>query len=69
MLGSWQEVTATTLQEHTGLTMSQSKQYLLLLIGLSHVDEVHGVNVSVQETEHEVLAVLEGWLGERYLDR
>jgi len=69
LLGSWQEVTATTLQERTGLTMSQSKQYLLLLIGLSHVDEVHGINVSVQETEHEVLAVLEGWLGERYLDR
>jgi hypothetical protein len=49
--------------------MSQSKQYLLLLIGLSHVDEVHGIEVSAHDTEGEVLAVLEGWLGERYLDR
>lgn len=69
LLGRWQKVTATTLHERTGLTMSQSKQYLLLLIGLSHVDEVHGIDVTADETEGEVFAVLEGWLGERYLDR
>ena len=69
LLGSWQQRISEAMQAATGLTMSQSKQYFLLLIGLSHVDEVHGIDVAPDETESEVMAVLEGWLSERYRAR
>jgi len=58
---------ATTLQEPTGLSMSQSKQYLVRLIGLSYIDGTHGI--SVRANESEMSAVLQGRLGERYLNR
>jgi AcrR family transcriptional regulator len=69
LLGSWQEVTAKALENLAGLTTAQAKQYFLLLIGLAHLDQVHGIDVGATGTRGELSAVLEGWLGERYLDR
>ena len=69
LLGSWQEVTAGALESRAGLTTAQAKQYFLLLIGLAHLDQVHGINVGADDTDDELSAVLEGWLGDRYLDR
>jgi AcrR family transcriptional regulator len=69
LLGSWQEVTAGALENRAGLTTAQAQQYFLLLIGLAHLDQVHGMNVGTGDTKDELSAVLEGWLGERYLDR
>jgi len=69
LLGSWQNVTADALEGRAGLTTAQAKQYFLLLIGLAHVDQVHGIDVGPQDTGRELSAVLEGWLGDRYLDR
>jgi len=69
LLGTWQDVTAKALESQAGLTTAQAKQYFLLLIGLAHVDQVHGIDLDPDATEDELSAVLEGWLGERYLDR
>ena len=69
LLGAWQAVTAAALEQRAGLTTAQAQQYFLMLIGLAHLDQVHGIDVGPDTTEHELSAVLEGWLGERYLDR
>ncbi len=69
LLGDWQHVTADALENLAGLTTAEAKQFFLLLIGLAHLDQVHGIDVGVNDTQIELSAVLEGWLGERYLDR
>lgn len=69
LLGAWQEVTAGALENLAGLDTAQAKQYFLLLIGLAHLDQVHGIDVGPDNTARELSAVLEGWLGDRYLDR
>jgi AcrR family transcriptional regulator len=69
LLGDWQHVTANTLENLAGLTTAEAKQFFLLLIGLAHLDQVHGIDVGANDTRLELSAVLEGWLGERYLDR
>jgi AcrR family transcriptional regulator len=66
LLGTWQKTTADALETRAGLTTSQAKQYFLLLIGLAHVDQVHGIDVTDSATGSEVSAVLEGWLRNRY---
>ena len=69
LLGTWQDVTTGALESIAGLTTAQAKQYFLLLIGLAHLDQVHGIDVGPDDTRNELSAVLEGWLGDRYLDR
>jgi hypothetical protein len=69
LLGTWQEATAGALQRRAGLTTAQAKQYFLLLIGLAHLDQVHGIEVGDGDTDDELSAMLEGWLGDRYLER
>ncbi|MGA9275964.1 TetR/AcrR family transcriptional regulator [Ilumatobacter sp.] len=69
LLRSWQQLTTNTLETRAGLTTAQAQQFFLLLIGLAHLDQVMGIDVTAEATEAEVAAVLEGWLGERYLDR
>ena len=69
LLGSWQHVTANALQNLAGLTTAEAKQFFLLLIGLAHLDQVHGIDVGSRDTQSELSTVLEGWLGERYRDR
>lgn len=69
LLGSWQQSTTATLENMAGLTSAQAQQFFLMLIGLAHLDEVRGIEVSADAAEAEVSAVLEGWLGDRYLDR
>ena len=69
LLGSWQHVTANALENLAGLTTAEAKQFFLLLIGLAHLDQVHGIDVGSHDTQTELSTVLEGWLGERYRDR
>lgn len=69
LLGEWQQSTTAALEHRAGLTTAQAQQFFLLLIGLAHLDQVHGTVVSDDATESEVAAMLEGWLGDRYLDR
>ncbi|WP_083914674.1 TetR/AcrR family transcriptional regulator [Ilumatobacter nonamiensis] len=69
LLGTWQQSITTTLENMAGLTTAQAQQLFLILIGLAHLDQVKGIDVSAEATEAEVSAVLEGWLGDRYLDR
>ena len=69
LLRTWQRLTTDTLENRAGLTTAQAQQYFLMLIGLAHLDQVSGIDVSSDAAEAEVSALLEGWLGDRYLDR
>ena len=69
LLGTWQHVTADALENLAGLTTAEAKQFFLLLIGMAHLDQVHGIGVGSGDTQSELSTVLEGWLGERYRDR
>lgn len=69
LLGAWQQTTTATLENLAGLTTAQAQQFFLMLIGLAHLDQVRGIDVTDEAAEAEVAAVLEGWLGDRYLDR
>jgi len=61
LLAAWQADNAVRLMRLAGLTPAQVKMYYLVLIGLSHTDEVGGVDVSQQEIERQVDALLDGW--------
>jgi AcrR family transcriptional regulator len=61
LLGAWQRENARRLEFQAGLTISQVKMYYLLLIGLSHTDEVSSLGVGQRDIEHEVDALIEGW--------
>lgn|GEM_PF-4016035 len=61
LLAAWQADNAVRLMRLAGLTPAQVKMYYLVLIGLSHTDEVGGVDVSQREIERQVDALLDGW--------
>jgi AcrR family transcriptional regulator len=61
LLAEWQADNARRLQRLAGLTPSQVKTYYMLLIGLSHVDEVAGVDVDRHDLECQVDALIDGW--------
>lgn len=61
LLAAWQEENAHRLMRLAGLTPAQVKMYYMLLIGLSHVDEVTGVGVGKRDIEHQVDALIDGW--------
>jgi len=61
LLAAWQEENAHRLMRLAGLTPAQVKMYYMLLIGLSHVDEVTGVGVGQRDIEHQVDALIDGW--------
>jgi AcrR family transcriptional regulator len=61
LLGEWQRENAGRLERQAGLTISQVKLYYLLLIGLSHTDEVSSLGVGHGDIEHEVDALIGSW--------
>jgi AcrR family transcriptional regulator len=61
LLAEWQADNARRLHRLAGLTSPQVKTYYMLLIGLSHVDEVAGVDVERLDVERQVDALIDGW--------
>ena len=61
LLGDWQRENARRLERQAGLTISQVKMYYLLLIGLSHTDEVSSLGVGQDDIEREVDALIGSW--------
>jgi AcrR family transcriptional regulator len=61
LLAEWQADNARRLERLAGLTPAQVKTYYLLLIGLSHVDEVAGVDADRHDVERQVDALIDGW--------
>jgi AcrR family transcriptional regulator len=60
LLASWQRENAVRLQQ-AGLDLSQARMYYMLLLGLSHADEVNSLQVSQIDTERVVNQLINGW--------
>jgi AcrR family transcriptional regulator len=61
LLAAWQAENAEQLMLLAGISPAQVSAYYMLLIGLSHVDEVAGVDVDVSDVAHQVDALIDGW--------
>ena len=44
-----------------GLSLSQVRMYYMLLLGLSHADEVSSLDVSQADTEAVLNQLIDGW--------
>jgi AcrR family transcriptional regulator len=64
LLADWQRENARRLQQ-AGLTLSQARMYYMLLLGLSHADEVSSLAVSQADTEAVVNQLIDGWFAHR----
>jgi AcrR family transcriptional regulator len=64
LLADWQLENAERLQS-MGLTLSQTRMYYMLLLGLSHADEVSSLDVSQADTEVVVNQLIDGWFAPR----
>jgi AcrR family transcriptional regulator len=62
LLAEWQRLNAVRLAA-AGLTPVQARMYYMLLLGLSHVDEVNSLDVSLADTERVVEQLIDGWFG------
>ncbi len=60
LLADWQRENAVRLQR-AGLSLSQARMYYMLLLGLSHADEVSSLAVSQAETEAVLNQLIDGW--------
>jgi AcrR family transcriptional regulator len=63
LLRAWQRENARRLRAQAGLTASQVKMYYMLLLGLSHTDEIDRLGASQADIEHEVRTLIDGWFG------
>lgn len=61
LLGAWQQQNASRLRKQAGLSASQVRMYYMLLLGLSHTDQVDRLGVGQAEVEREVEALIDGW--------
>jgi AcrR family transcriptional regulator len=61
LLAVWQAENADRLMRLAGLSAAQVSVYYMLLIGLSHVGEVTGVDVSRHAVAEQVDALIDGW--------
>ena len=64
LLAEWQRENAARPQA-AGLTLSQTRMYYLLLLGLSHIDEVNSLAVSSAETQVVVNQLIDGFFADR----
>jgi AcrR family transcriptional regulator len=64
LIAEWQRENARRL-ERAGLTRSQARMYYMLLLGLSHADEVRSLDVSLADTEAVVNQLIDGWFAYR----
>jgi AcrR family transcriptional regulator len=60
LLADWQRENSPRLQSY-GLDLSQVRMYYMLLLGLSHADEVSSLHVSQAATEDVVNQLIDGW--------
>jgi AcrR family transcriptional regulator len=65
LLGVWQRENAERLERLAGLTITQVKLYYLLLLGLSHTDEVSALDVEHDDIERELDALIRSWFSPR----
>lgn len=61
LLAAWQRENSIRLQQQAGLTTSQVRMYYMLLLGLSHADEVSSLHVGQADTEAVVNQLIDGW--------
>lgn len=61
LLGDWQRENAARLEQQAGLSPSQVQMYYLLLLGLSHADEVNSLGVGQRDVERQLDALIDGW--------
>jgi AcrR family transcriptional regulator len=61
LLADWQLQNARRLERQAGLTPAQVNMYYLLLLGLSHTDQVSGLGVTEDELVRQVDALIDGW--------
>ena len=61
LLADWQHDNARRLERLAGLTPPQVNVYYLLLLGLSHTDQVSGLGVTEDEIGRQVDALIDGW--------
>lgn len=61
LLAVWQTENAGRLERLAGLTPAQVNMYYLLLLGLSHTDQVSGLGVDETEIGKQVDALIDGW--------
>ena len=60
LLADWQRANSLRLAQ-AGLNQAQARMYYMLLLGLSHVDEVSSLDVTLAETEAVVAQLINGW--------
>ena len=65
LLRAWQQENAERLQRLAGLTLNQVRMYYLLLIGLSHTDQINMLGVSRADAERQVDALIAAWFATR----
>lgn len=63
LMADWQRENATRLLEY-GLSLSQVRMYYMLLLGLSHADEVSSLDVSQADTEAVLNQLIDGWFAD-----
>ncbi|WP_420452276.1 TetR/AcrR family transcriptional regulator [Ilumatobacter sp.] len=61
LLGTRQSRNARVLMDDVGLTASQVRVFYILLLGLSHMDELVWPDVGVDEIERELDELVVGW--------
>ncbi len=61
LLAAWQHDNATRLARVAGLSPAQVNMYYLLLLGLSHTDQVSGLGVTEAEIGEQVDVLIDGW--------
>ena len=61
LLHAWQHENAERLQRLAGLTPNQVRMYYLLLVGLSHTDQISMLGVSKADVERQVDALISAW--------
>ena len=61
LLGHWQRENAERLERLAGLSAGQVRLYYLLLVGLSHADQVDSLDVARDDFERQIGALIDEW--------
>jgi AcrR family transcriptional regulator len=61
LLDAWQHENAERLERLAGLTATQVRMYYLLLVGLSHTDQISMLGVTQTDVERQVDALIGAW--------
>lgn len=66
LLDDWLLENSRRFEEAAGLSRSQIKMFYLLLLGTTHLESVGAVEVDQADLDAEIVALIEGWLSDRY---